>query len=143
MDKRDWQRIRGLKRLIHDGVGRGAEFVEKHHRHAAEKPFRVLESIKPIAAPTKLVRGVHDGVLWLTYGGIRVINRATEKVDSWVIGHPGAVLRTTPKARECVPDHWVVSPDSKPSAKIAPGPRLPSGFTFWARMSAGSPSLHA
>jgi len=85
MDKEDWDRIKGLKQLIHDGVGRGTDFVEKHHRHAAEKPFRMLESIGPIAAPTKLVRGVHDGVLWLTYGGIRAINNTTEKVDTWVV----------------------------------------------------------
>jgi hypothetical protein len=85
MDKDDWKRLRGFKRLIHDGVERGANFVEKHHRHAAEKPFQVLESITPIAAPTRIVRGVHDGVLWLTYGTIRAINQATEVADDWVM----------------------------------------------------------
>jgi len=80
-----WRRLRGLKRLIHDGVELGANFVEKHHRHAAEKPFRVLEAIEPIAAPTKLVHTVHDGVLTLTYGSIRAINKATEVVDDWVV----------------------------------------------------------
>jgi len=85
MDEEGWKRLRGFKRLIHDGVERGADFVEKHHRHAAEKPFRVLESIKPIAAPTRIVHGVHDGVLWLTYGSIRAINQATEMADDWVV----------------------------------------------------------
>ena len=85
MDREAWSRLKGLKRLIHDGVERGADFVEKHHRHAADRPFQVLESITPIAAPTKIVRGVHDAVLSLTYGGIRAINRVTEMADDWVV----------------------------------------------------------
>jgi len=85
MNEEAWKRLRGLKRLIHDGVKRGADFVEKHHRHTAEKPFQVLESIKPIAGPTRVVRSVHDGVLSLTYGSIRAINQATEVADSWVV----------------------------------------------------------
>ena len=85
MDRETWNRLRGLRRLVHDGVRRGAEFVEKHHRHAAEKPFRVLESVKPIAAPTRVVRSVHDGVLSITYGSIRAINQATEVADSWMV----------------------------------------------------------
>jgi hypothetical protein len=85
MDREGWKRLRGFKRLIHDSVERGANFVEKHHRHAAEKPFQVLESITPIAAPTRVVRTVHDGVLWLTYGSIRAINQATEVADDWVM----------------------------------------------------------
>ena len=85
MNEEAWKRLRGLKRLIHDGVKRGADFVEKHHRHAAGKPFQMLESIKPIAGPTRVVRSVHDGVLSLTYGSIRAINHATEVADSWVV----------------------------------------------------------
>ena len=85
MDEEGWERLRGFKRLIHDGVERGADFVERHHRHAAKKPFQVLESVKPIAGPTRVVRSVHDGVLWLTYGSIRAINRATEMADDWVV----------------------------------------------------------
>ena len=85
MDSQCWRRLKGFKRLIHDGVRQGADFVEKHHRHAAEKPFWVLESIPAIAAPTKVVHAVHDGVLSLSYGGIRAINQAIEKADSWLV----------------------------------------------------------
>jgi hypothetical protein len=85
MTEEGWKRLRGCTRLIHDGVRRGADFVEKHHRHTAEKPFRVLESIKPIAAPTRVVHRVHDGVLWLSYGGIRAINQAVEMADDRVV----------------------------------------------------------
>ena len=75
MDDASSRRLWGLKSLIHDGVERGANLVEKHHRAAAEKPFRVLESIAPIAAPTKIVHIFHDAVLTVTYGSIRTINR--------------------------------------------------------------------
>ena len=85
MNHEDWKRIRGLRRLIHDGVDRGAGFVERHHRHAAAKPFRVLESVKAIAGPTWVVRSVHDGVLSLTYGSIRAINQAAEMTSGWVV----------------------------------------------------------
>ena len=85
MDKEGWKRLKGLRRLIHEGVGRGADFVEKHHRRAASKPFQVLESITPIAAPTSVVRSIHDGVLSLTYGSIRAINQAAEKTSGWVM----------------------------------------------------------
>ncbi|MBD3855248.1 MAG: hypothetical protein IFK92_01740 [Acidobacteria bacterium] len=84
MDRESWRRIKGLRNLIHDGVKRGSDFVEKHHRRAAEKPFQVLESIKPIAAPTRAVRSVHDGVLSLTYGSIHAINQVTEKTSGWI-----------------------------------------------------------
>jgi hypothetical protein len=99
VDDQGWRRLRGLKRLIHDGVRQGADFVEKHHRHAAEKPFRVLESIPPIAAPTKVVHGIHDGVLWLSYGGIRAINQAIEVADDWLVD------RLAPADDDHPPDH--------------------------------------
>lgn len=85
MDNESWKRIRGLKKLLHNGVERGTDFVEKHHRHAAEKPFQILESIEPIATPTKVVHSVYDGVLTVTYGSIRAINQLTAKVDDWVM----------------------------------------------------------
>jgi hypothetical protein len=85
MDDQGWRQLRGLKRLIHDGVEHGANFVEKHHRHAAAKPFDVLESVEPIAAPTQVVRTIHDGVLSVTYGSIRTINRVTDVAGGWVV----------------------------------------------------------
>jgi hypothetical protein len=85
MDELAWERLRGLKRLLHDGVEHGSSLVEAHHRHAAAKPFGMLESVAPIAGPTRVVRTVHDGVLSLTYGGIRVINRLTEVIDDWLV----------------------------------------------------------
>ncbi len=85
VNRDDWKRLRGLKRLLHEGVNRGASFVEKHHRQTAEKPFDALESIDPVAGPTKIIRRMHDGVVSLTYESIRALNRATEVADDWVM----------------------------------------------------------
>ena len=85
MDEQAWKRLRGLRRLIHDGVEQGAHFVERHHRHAANKPFDLLESVEPIATPTKVVHTIHDGVLSVTYGSIRAINRVTALATDWAV----------------------------------------------------------
>ena len=78
MDKQSLDRWRGLEQLLHDGVEIGATTVESYHRKAASKPFDILESIEAIAVPTRIVRTVHDGILSLTYGSIRTINRALD-----------------------------------------------------------------
>ncbi len=85
MDEQDWKRVKGLKQLAHDGVTQITSFVETHHRHAAAKPFDILESIAPLAAPTKLVRWVHDGVLGIVYRSIHTVNEVTERADDWVM----------------------------------------------------------
>lgn len=85
MDEQAWNRLRGVKRLIHDGVESGADFVEQHHRWAASRPFHVLECIGPIAVPTRIVHRVHDAVLTVTYGSIRAVNRAVEVADDWLL----------------------------------------------------------
>ena len=80
MDETTSRRLWGLKSLVHDGVERGANLVERHHRAAAATPFRVLEAIPPITAPTQVVRIFHDAVVTLTYGSIRTLNRCVKMV---------------------------------------------------------------
>jgi hypothetical protein len=85
MDNESWTRLRGLQRLLHDGVQQGTDFVEKHHRLTAAKPFRLLESVGPLRPPTMTVRVLHDGVLTVTYGSIRAINQVTRQVGGWLL----------------------------------------------------------
>jgi hypothetical protein len=112
MDSDSWRRLRGLTRLLHDGVRHGTDFVEKHHRHTAAKPFAVLESIPPLAAPTKAVQAVHDAVLWLTYGGIRAVNHGAELLDGWIVDrlappHAGSQARGGGECRGHDPERSV------------------------------------
>jgi hypothetical protein len=85
MDEQAWQRIVGAERLIHEGVARVTDLVERHHRHTAAKPFDLLESLAPIAGASRVVRTVHDGVLTITYGGVRVVNGLTEIAGGWLL----------------------------------------------------------
>jgi len=80
-----WNRVRGIKQLIHNSVDRGASFVERHHRHAAEKPFRILEQVDGVAAPAKLVEQIYFGVVDASYESVRVVNKLVEGVDDWVV----------------------------------------------------------
>jgi len=99
VDDEGWRRLKGLKRLIHDGVRQGADFVEKApppRRREAVPGARVDPAI---AAPTKVVHGIHDGVLSLGYGGIRAINRAIEVADDWLVD------QLAPADDDHCPDH--------------------------------------
>ena len=80
-----WKRVRGIKKLIHDSVDRTTTFVERHHRYAAEKPFRILEQVDGGAAPAKLVEQIYMGVVGASYEGVRVVNKIVEGVDDWVV----------------------------------------------------------
>jgi hypothetical protein len=84
-DEKRWKRVRGIKKLIHDSVDRTATFVERHHRHAADKPFRILEQVEGVAAPAKLVEQIYMGVVGASYEGVRVVNKIVEGVDDWVV----------------------------------------------------------
>ena len=84
-DEKRWKRIRGIKKLIHDSVDRTATFVERHHRHAADKPFRILEKVEGVAAPAKVVEQIYMGVVGASYEGVRVVNKIVEGVDDWVV----------------------------------------------------------
>ena len=70
------QRLRGLKKLLHDSIDIGTDFVEKHHRNAADKSFDILEQIDPIVIPVKTVRVVYNGTIFMTYESIHFVNKA-------------------------------------------------------------------
>ena len=85
MTERDWPKLRGITRLLHDGVREGTRMVERQHRSAASKPFDLLQTVPGVAGPTRLVRAAHDAVLDVVYGGIQGVNAATRQVDLWVV----------------------------------------------------------
>lgn len=66
-------------------MDRTATFVERHHRHAADKPFRILEKVEGVAAPAKVVEQIYMGVVGASYEGVRVVNKIVEGVDDWVV----------------------------------------------------------
>jgi hypothetical protein len=73
-------RWRGLSALIGDVIEHGATAVERIHMATARRPFQIIELIPPIAAPTKLVHGIHDAIVTNTYNQIRWVNSTVQKV---------------------------------------------------------------
>ncbi|WP_437927246.1 hypothetical protein WMF37_50890 [Sorangium sp. So ce291] len=70
------ERWRGLKDLVEDAVDHGSRAVERLQKHAAKRPFDLLEQIPPLRAPVRGVRLIHDTTLSGVHGAIRLVNRA-------------------------------------------------------------------
>lgn len=74
------KRWSGLSQLIGDAVEHGATAVERIHMATARRPFQIIEQIRPIAAPAKVVHGIHDAIVTNTYNQIRWWNSTVQKV---------------------------------------------------------------
>lgn len=94
--KTTYDRLRGLKSLLADAVEHGASAIEKVHVATAARPFAILEHIPPLAAPTKIVRVVHDTSVSVTYESIRVVTRVVSSAMTVVIDE---LERNDPPAR--------------------------------------------
>ncbi|WP_437833008.1 hypothetical protein [Sorangium sp. So ce1153] len=70
------ERWRGLKNLVEDAVDHGSRAVERLQKHAAKRPFDLLEQIPPLRAPVRGVRLIHDATLSGVHQAIRLVNRA-------------------------------------------------------------------
>jgi hypothetical protein len=68
-------RWRGLAALARDGVVATSRAVERVHLDTARRPFGVLEQIPVVAAPTVVVRVIHDAVVVSVHAVIRVTAR--------------------------------------------------------------------
>jgi len=90
------ERWRGLIALIGDAVEHGSAAVERIHMATAKRPFRIVEQIPPIAAPTKVVHHIHDAIVTNTYKQIRWVNAQVQKVAQ-------VALQPTPRAADPAP----------------------------------------
>ena len=94
MSKRE--RWRGLVAIIGDAVEHGSTAVERIHMATAKRPFQIVEQIPPIAAPAKVVHGIHDTIVTNTYKQIRWVNAQVQKVAQ-------IALQPTPAAADATP----------------------------------------
>ena len=76
----DLKQLRGLKDLVRDTMQHGTTAVEKVHLETARRPFSVLESIAGLSEPVKSIHQVHDAVVASTYGTVRAVAQAVDKV---------------------------------------------------------------
>lgn len=70
---RQW---RGLVDLTQTAVVEASRAVERVHRQTARRTFVVLERVPVVAAPTAVVRCLHDATLTSVYATIRLVASA-------------------------------------------------------------------
>jgi len=70
------KQCRGLMALARDGVVEASRAIERVHLETAGRPFGVLERVPVIAAPTAVVRGIHD----FTVSSVHAVIRLTTQV---------------------------------------------------------------
>lgn len=73
------RRLRGLFELVTDVVEHGSRAVEQVRKATAARPFDILAQIPPLAAPSALVRIVHDASVSGVYGSIRLVKTQTRR----------------------------------------------------------------
>ena len=69
------KRWRGLKDLVQSAVENGSIAVERIQKEAARRPFTILESIEPIAVPSRGIHEIYDHVVSAVHGSIRLTTR--------------------------------------------------------------------
>ena len=75
-DVRPWK---GLAVLVTDAVANGATAIERVHLATSARPFDLLQQVPVVAAPTYVVRLVHDASVGMTYAAVRGITRIVGK----------------------------------------------------------------
>ena len=73
---------RGAVALVRDAVEHGSRAVQRIQIESARRPFGIIEHIPGVAAPTRIVHGVHDASVTAVHEIIRAVNVAvTTTVD--------------------------------------------------------------
>ncbi|MBL0197710.1 MAG: alpha/beta hydrolase [Myxococcales bacterium] len=109
------RRLRGLLDLATDVVEHGSRAVQEVHEATAARPFDILTAITAgspaLAAPTAIVRAVHDASVASVYASIRLVNAAVSAAG-------GAALDLAHAPRD---DAGEPSPaDAPPRAAVEP-----------------------
>jgi len=74
MSRLSIQQARGLVDLIQDTVAGTVDAIEDTHQAIARQPFALLERVRPIAAPVRLIEQIERGIAGGVYQSIRGVN---------------------------------------------------------------------
>jgi hypothetical protein len=69
-------RWRGLKALAQDMIEHGSRAVERVQKGTAERTFRALSCISPIAPLVRDIKSIHDSSVSLVHLTIRTVSRS-------------------------------------------------------------------
>ena len=70
----DLARWRGAVALLRDAVEHGSRSVQRIQIETARRPFGIIEHIPGVAAPTRIVHGVHDASVTAVHEVLRAVN---------------------------------------------------------------------
>jgi len=76
---------RGAVALLRDAVEHGSRAVERIQIETARRPFGIIEHIPVVAAPTRIVHGVHDASVTAVHGIIRAVNVAVSRTVDFAL----------------------------------------------------------
>ena len=68
------EKWRGAVALVRDAVEHGSRSVQRIQIETARRPFAIIEHIPGVAAPTRIVHGVHDASVTAVHEVIRAVN---------------------------------------------------------------------
>ena len=79
------EKWRGAVALLRDAVEHGSRAVERIQIETARRPFGIIEQIPAVAAPTRIVHGVHDAAISAVHEAIRGVNVAVSTAVDFVL----------------------------------------------------------
>ena len=74
-----WNRIRGLKNLVHDAVEETTNLVQRTHDSAAEKPMDYLKHVPGVDEGARTVVDIERATAGAVFGAIRAVNRGLDR----------------------------------------------------------------
>ena len=79
------EKWRGAVALLRDAVEHGSRAVERIQIETARRPFGIIEHIPVVAAPTRIVHGVHDASVTAVHEVIRAVNVAVSRTVDFAL----------------------------------------------------------
>jgi hypothetical protein len=76
---------RGAVALLRDAVEHGSRAVERIQIETARRPFGIIEHIPAVAAPTRIVHGLHDASVTAVHEVIRAVNVAVSRTVDFAL----------------------------------------------------------
>lgn len=73
MEEQTVRQLQGAADLLQDAVTHGAGAIERAHLQTMRVPYAVLERVRPIAGPVRVVERVQVELTVVVYGAVRGI----------------------------------------------------------------------
>ncbi|MBF0120069.1 MAG: hypothetical protein HQK79_14640 [Desulfobacterales bacterium] len=80
-----FNKLRGIKSLLHEAIDAGVTAVEHIHKSIANIPFEAMEKVEPLESSVKGIKNVHNTTTHNVYNMIRSVNKIISEVGENLI----------------------------------------------------------